>query len=90
MKLSSRNESLIQVSRMEISTVLVITFGIDLHTADRTLCCDKIISGVCLGFRRRENNYLPHKCRNSQCGNCCLSGTGCSACHGADHSSKLM
>jgi len=54
---------------MEISTVLVITFGIDLHIADRTLRCDKIISGVCLSFRRRENNYLLYKCRNSQWGN---------------------
>ena len=64
--------------------MLVITFGIDLRTADRTLCCDKIISGVCLSFRRRENNYLPYKCRNSQCGSCLPSGTGSSACHGAD------
>lgn len=87
--LSSQNEILIQVTRMDISTVLVITFDIDLHTADRTLCCDKIISGVCLSFRRRENNYLPYKCRNSQCGNCLPSGTGCSACQGADHSSKF-
>ena len=69
MKLSFQNEILIKVTHMEISTVLVITFGIDLHTADRTFCCDKIISGVCLSFRGRENNYLPYKCRNCQCRN---------------------